>query len=243
MTDDYPEFTLIQGDARRLPIDPSEVAAVVSDPPYGMNWDTDSKRFSGGKSKLINRKPGDGRSDWGRITSDDEPFDPTPWLDFPQVVLWGANHYGERLPVGTTLVWIKRNDHRFGTFLSDAEIGWMKGGHGVYCFKKVFQPHDRAYENQGKAAHPSQKPVELMAWAIRRLRLEPGSLILDPYCGSASTGVAALRLGYRFVGIEKDARWLKVAARRLKRALLPDVWATQHKPLPGQMSMFAEATP
>lgn len=60
--------------------------AIISDPPYGMDWDTDSTRFTGGAHKR-----GDGREDWGDIHGDAEPFNPTPWLVWPRVVLFGCN--------------------------------------------------------------------------------------------------------------------------------------------------------
>jgi DNA modification methylase len=216
-----PDATLHLGDWRDIlpTLDTSRIAAVVTDPPYGMKWDTDSTRFSGGRSKE-NRYLHQGRSDWGAIESDDEPFDPSPWLGFPKVVLWGANHYAARLPVGTTLVWLKKGDNHFGTFLSDAEIGWQKGGHGVYAFRKNFPPSCRIQEGgiRGKAAHPTQKPVGLMRWCIARLKLPPGSTILDPYMGSGTTGVAAVELGHDFIGIEVKPAHFATADRRVVSA-------------------------
>jgi site-specific DNA-methyltransferase (adenine-specific) len=193
--------------------------AVVSDPPYGMKWNTDSTRFSGGRSEKIGRKRGDGRSDWPEIRGDAESFDPSPWIAFPKVVLWGANHYAARLPIGTTLIWVNKNDHTFGTFLSDAEIGWMKGGHGVYCKRVIFQPPTRAKEGGGAVAHPTQKPIALMRWCIERLKLKPGTTIFDPYMGSGTTGVAAAQLGLSFIGCEIDPGYFKVARRRIDAAL------------------------
>jgi site-specific DNA-methyltransferase (adenine-specific) len=187
-----------------------KVDAIVADPPYGMKWNTDSTRFTANQHKR-----GDGRADWGEIASDDQPFDPSPWLGFPKVILFGANHYAAKLPVGTTLVWLKKADHLFGTFLSDAEIGWMKGGHGVYVFRKQFPPPCRMKEGGGKVAHPSQKPIALMRWCIERLKLNPGATILDPYMGSGSTGVAAVELGFDFIGIESDPIHFATAQRRL----------------------------
>jgi site-specific DNA-methyltransferase (adenine-specific) len=196
------------------------ITAVVTDPPYGMDWDTDSTRFSGGQSPNRRRYRGEGRDDWGDIEGDGEPFDPTPWLGFPKVVLFGANHYAEKLPVGTTLVWIKKADHLFGTFLSDAEIGWMKGGYGVYCFRKQFPPPCRIKEGgvPGKAAHPTQKPVALMEWCLEKLKLKPGDTVLDPYMGSGTTGVACVRLGLNFIGMEKVAGHKANADRRIRSA-------------------------
>jgi site-specific DNA-methyltransferase (adenine-specific) len=193
------------------------VDAVVTDPLYGMKWNTDSTRFSGGQSG-DKRYLIEGRGDWGKITSDDRPFEPAPWLAFPKVILWGANHYAARLPVGTTLVWVKKADHLFGTFLSDAEVGWMKGGYGVYCFRKQFPPPSRMKENGGKVAHPNQKPLSLMKWCINRLKLKPGATIFDPYMGSGTTGVAAAQLGLSFIGCEIDPGYFATARRRIKAA-------------------------
>jgi site-specific DNA-methyltransferase (adenine-specific) len=192
------------------------VDAIVTDPPYGMSWNTDSTRFTGGQRDI---ERGDGRADWGSVRNDDKPFDPAPWLAFPKVVLWGANHYAAKLPVGTTLVWLKKADHLFGTFLSDAEIGWMKGGYGVYCHRKQFPPPSRMAEAGGQVAHPTQKPIDLMRWCIRRPNLPAGSVVFDPYMGSGTTGIAAVQEGMRFVGCEIDPTHFATAVRRLSHAV------------------------
>src|SRR5690606_5232030 len=88
------------GDNAEVPVDLAAVA-VVSDPPYGMAWNTDSTRFTGGGVKR-----GVGREDWGAIQQDATSFDPARWLAAPEVILWGANHFAQRLPVGSTLVWM-----------------------------------------------------------------------------------------------------------------------------------------
>ena len=219
-TSDRP-VTVVEGDCLEMvpALLAAGVAAVVSDPPYGMNWNTDSTRFTGGNRAATR---GDGRDNWGAVRNDAVPFDPRPWIEFPKVVLFGANHYAARLPVGTTLVWVKKADHLFGTFLSDAEIAWMKGGHGVYCFRKQFPPPSRMAESgDGRCAHPTQKPVDLMRWCIRRLKLPHGSLILDPFAGSGTTGEAAKIMGKRAVLIEREERYCEVAARRLAQDVLP----------------------
>jgi DNA modification methylase len=202
------------GDCRDILPTLPKVDAVITDPPYGMDWDTDSTRFTGGGYKR-----GDGREDWGAIAGDSEAFDPQPWLRFPRVVMFGANHYGEWLPVGTTLVWIKKADHLFGTFLSDAELAWMKGGHGVYCYRKQFPPPSRMAENGGgEVAHPTQKPVGLMAWCMDRAKVDRGMIVLDPYMGSGSTGVAAVTTERQFIGIEREPKYFDIACRRIEDA-------------------------
>src|SRR6187399_103066 len=96
--------TLYHADSRELAAD-LEADAVVTDPPYGMAWDTDTRRFTGGGYHNVKRR-GHGRAP-GAVLGDTEPFDPSPWLGYSEVILWGSNHYGARLPVGTTLVWLK----------------------------------------------------------------------------------------------------------------------------------------
>lgn len=216
------DITIIHGDCLDvLPtLDRSEIAAVVTDPPYGMGWRTDSTRFSGGND-AGKRYRSQGKSDWGEIAEDDRPFDPTPWLDFLRVILWGSNHYAARLPIGTTLVWIKRYESQFGTFLSDAEIAWQKGGHGAYCFLEARGNTQRVKEGGGETAHPTQKPLALMIWCIERLKLPPNSLILDPYAGSGTTGVAALKTGHRAILIEREAKYIPTIERRIAEARTP----------------------
>lgn len=204
---------------------PIKADAVISDPPYGVNWNTDSTRFSGGKSSAIRRKArGDGRSDYGAIKGDAEPFDPKPWIEYPRCVLFGANHYSQRLPVGTTLVWIKKAAHLWGSFLSDAELAWMKGGYGVYVFQKNFPPTTRAIDARGDPCrpvgiHPTQKPVALMAWCMDMAKVPPGAVVLDPYMGSGTTGIACLRTGRNFIGMELDVTHYQTACNRIANEL------------------------
>lgn len=179
---------------------------VISDPPYGMKWDGRITAGRGGHS------PGMKSSNFGEtILHDDEPFDPAPWLDYPKAVLFGSNHYAQRLPVGTTLVWLKRFDEGFGSFLSDAEVAWMKGGHGVYVKRDTSlmgETMDRL--------HPTQKPVALMAWCLEMAKVPAGATVCDPYMGSGTTGIACLRTGRNFIGVEKDATHFSTALERMR---------------------------
>lgn len=93
---------------------------------------------------------------------------------------------------------------------------WNGGGkRGVYT-------HPVNTGRQGE--HPTEKPVPLMAEIIADFT-RPGQLICDPFCGSGTTGVAAVKLGRRFVGIEKDERWFDLSCRRVEAALKePDMF-------------------
>lgn len=197
-------ITLYHGDCRAIA--PSlEYDAVVSDPPYGMAENTNRNRFSG-------PRVGGGKRWDAPIHDDDKPFDPSPWIDRPSI-LWGCNHYAARLPVGSTLVWIKRNDGAFGSFLSDAELAWRRGGHGVYCYRRVWTG---AAGEDADGVHPCQKPVDLMRWCVGMV----DGVILDPFMGSGTTLVAAKMEGREAVGIEIEERYCEIAANRLSQGVL-----------------------
>jgi site-specific DNA-methyltransferase (adenine-specific) len=63
--------------------------------------------------------------------------------------------------------------------------------------------------------HPTVKPLALMRW-LTRLLCPPGGMVLDPFAGSGSTGAAAIVEGRRFLGIERDQRYVPIACARIK---------------------------
>ena len=197
--------TLYLGDCRDILPTLGKVDAVVTDPPYGIKWDGRVSVGKNGHGKTAARALHFGVT----IEGDDSPFDPGPWLAYSQVILWGYNHFAARLPVGTTLVWIKRMDGGFGSFLSDAEIAWKKGGHGVYCRRDTSLMGETL-----ERAHPTQKPVGIMEWCLGMT----DGCVLDPFMGSGTTGVAAMRLGRKFIGIEIEPRYFDIACRRIEDA-------------------------
>lgn len=206
------DATLYCGDCMEILSTLGKVDAVVTDPPYGMANNPDSRRFSGSTPEIKRRRGHGGGRFRNMIEGDNRPFDPSPFIIFNQVILWGANHYAARLPVGTSLVWIKRNDEAYGTFLSDAEIGWQKGGCGVYCFRDLSMK-----ANERDRQHPNQKPLSLMQWCIERISY-PDSIILDPFMGSGTTGVACANLGRKFIGIEIEPKYFDIACERIRLA-------------------------
>jgi DNA modification methylase len=126
-------------------------------------------------------------------------------------------------------------------------VVWDKGnmglGNGFRCQHELvmhFTYGDPEYHDKGTAnilqcrrvtaddrEHQTQKPVDLMRQLIKVV-CPPGGVVLDPFCGSGSTGVAALLAGRRFVGIEKDPDCLAVAERRLRETCeMPALFASQ----------------
>lgn len=210
-----PGITVYHGDCLDILPHLEPVDALISDPPYGMKWDVDTTRFSGGAETSRSRR-GYGNSDATTVLNDDQPFDPAPFLGFPRVILFGSNHFAQRLPVGTTLVWVKRLDPAFGSFLSDAEVAWQSGGHGVYCFRDLSMKSE-----ERERAHPTQKPLPLMKWCIQRAgKIEDVRTILDPFMGSGTTLRAAKDLGRNCIGIELEEKYCEIAVNRLRQEVL-----------------------
>lgn len=80
-----------------------------------------------------------------------------------------------------------------------------------YCAKA--SKKDRGEGND----HPTCKPTALMQWLVR-LVCRRGGVVLDPFCGSGSTGVACMREGMRFVGIEREEHYCEISRRRVSEA-------------------------
>lgn len=214
---------LILGDCRVILLQLGRVDAVVTDPPYGIAF----CKGSGGKgmSRIRNAAP---------IFGDDADFDPGPWLSYPHVILWGANHFAARLPHGRWLAWDKlAGVPEFDSF-SDVEFAWCKGRGKDRIFNHLWKGVIKESEKTaGKAQerwHPTQKPVALMRWCIEQLP-ETCDVILDPYMGSGSTGVACVKLGRRFIGIEIESKYFEIAIRRIESAVRqPDLFIKQPEP-------------
>jgi DNA modification methylase len=205
--------TLYLGDCRDILPTLGKVDAVVTDPPYGINLNTDNRRFSGGNVASVAKRGNNiGSANGTRIIGDKKPFDPTFLLNIPgDKIIWGWNNYPDKLPRGACLIWLKRNDAAFGSFLSDAELAWMSKGHGVYCKRDL---SNAAIANE--RVHPTQKPVSLMEWCLGFV--PKAETILDPFMGSGTTGVAAVQMGRKFIGIEREPKYFDIACKRIEQA-------------------------
>ena len=76
-------------------------------------------------------------------------------------------------------------------------------------------PHERGNNQQGLNFHKTQKPLRLVAYLLM-LYTNPGDLVLDCFAGSCTTGLAAMKLGRRFIGIEKERSFFEIGCRRLE---------------------------
>lgn len=210
---------LYQGDCLEVLPTLGRFDAVVTDPPYGIDW-----------------KPRVNHADQHDHWRDDRAFDPAPFLAVGRYHLfWGGQYYADRLPLSEGwLTWVKRpidmdfsNDNRS---YATTELAWRDWGKAKFM-AHVWDGGMRAGSEANRTfCHPSQKPVELMEWCIRQLPAEAVS-ILDPYLGSGTTGVAAVKLGRKFTGIEIDPGYFDIAVKRISDALKqPDFFVEPPKP-------------
>lgn len=185
-----------------------KVDCVIADPPYGIAF------AHGGGGGCLARSTAFAHE---AIYGDDKPFDPSPFLEAAEVVLWGANHFSQWLPSESRwLTWDKRagmtsNDQ------ADCEHAWTNLGGPARMWSHKWNGMIRDGEESGvPRVHPMQKRVAIMLWCVGMTK---GETVVDPYMGSGTTGVACVRLGRQFIGIEKEPRYFEIAVKRIKAEL------------------------
>ena len=201
--------TIYHGDCREILPGLPKVDLVLTDPPYGIGY---SHGVGGGNLA------GSTKFDHHPIYGDDKPFDPSPWLGFDAVVLWGANHYASRLPDSKFwLVWDKR-DGMGSNDQADCEMAWVKGKGNARIFRHIWNGMLKASERGIPRDHPTQKPEALMAWCLSYF--PDSKTILDPFMGSGTTLRAAKDLGRKAIGIEIEEKYCEIAAKRMAQEVL-----------------------
>jgi site-specific DNA-methyltransferase (adenine-specific) len=181
--------------------------AIITDPPYGISHRR-GKCADRGKGVTLGAT---------EMIGDSEPFDPSPWVKYPSVVLWGANWFADHLPAGRWLIWDKQDYGGSGDF-SEAEIAWHNKGKAIKIFRHMWLGVQRASEVGESRTHPTQKPVALMAWCIKQAGLP--ACVIDPFAGSGSTLIAAKNLNRKAIGIEIEEKYCEIAAKRLSQEVL-----------------------
>ncbi len=210
--------TLYLGDCREIMPTLGKVDTVVTDPPYGINYDP--KTYAGSFA--------DG------VSGDKTEFDPAFLLAVPgRKILWGANNYAATLPRGGWFVWDKRCSEAADRLLgSPFELAWTDNAKSFRIARILHAGKLNAdgQWDQLSRVHPTQKPIKLMQWCIQQLPATTQT-VLDPFMGSGTTGVAAVSLGRKFVGIEIEQKYFDIACRRISEALKQqDLFIEKPKP-------------
>ena len=228
---------LILGDCRDILPTLGKVDAVVTDPPYGVG-------FAGSATKHSQR---DGNSY--------ASFDDTP-----------ENVLAECVPAVRAAVAICRSGivtpgnacaHLYDRPRATGAIfypsGASAGPWGFTCSQPLFYYGRDPYLMRGlgsqpngfsttepteKNGHPCPKPIKQTEWMVRRVSF-PGETILDPFMGSGTTGVACVKLGRKFIGIEIDEGYFDIACERIRKAYAqPDMFIAPPIEKPKQEAML-----
>lgn len=183
--------------------------AVITDPPYGIGYKGSSKA-----QQVNGKKTTPQHLAVATITGDDKDFDPAPLLDLaPFVLMFGANHYSSRLPRGGWHLWDKLDGAPSDSF-SDCEFIWTSKPGASRIFRYLWKGICQAGE-KGLRYHQNQKPIALMKWCVQ---MAPGEVVVDPYMGSGSTGVASMQLNRKFIGVEIEPHYFDIACERITNA-------------------------
>ena len=196
-----------------------KVDAVITDPPYGINIANQPTNY--------HRKNG-----W----ADKKNWDTSPpdaWLlesiisHGEVAVVWGGNYFGLS-PSRCWLVWHKPDGPQS---FSKVELAWTNmdklAGYFRYTISET---------NPERVGHPTQKPLALMKWCIEYCNNRPQT-ILDPFMGSGTTGVAAVQMGRKFVGIEREPKYFDIACKRIEQAVAQGQLFAEQPSKPEQLTI------
>lgn len=244
-TEQIGDCTLYLGDCREiLPLLP-KVDAVVTDPPYGVNFN--------GKSGHYRNEPSAKRDDTYRSYED------TP-ENFSAIVLPALREALAQARSGLVFM-SSRNVQMLpkgelgGIYLPNgcgrSSWGFQNFMHAVLYGPDPYMLAGKGCRPNGKyglygndsnqISHPCAKPLAAMLWAVNRASLERQT-ILDPFMGSGTTGVACVKLGRKFIGIEIDEGYFEIACKRIRDCYAqPDMFVEQAKPKAEQLQLLGAA--
>jgi site-specific DNA-methyltransferase (adenine-specific) len=195
--------TLYLGDCRDVLPTLGKVDAVVTDPPFGMAFQSNHRA----KKHLA--------------IAADENTDLLLWAcnleaSHSKYVFCRWDNLGEMAKPKSCITWVKNNwsmgdlQHEHGRqteialFYPGPDHFWPKG-----------RPSDVVYANRtGNELHPTQKPLSLMKEMVEWTH----GVVFDPFMGSGTTGVACVKLGRSFIGIEREPKYFDIAYRRIEEA-------------------------
>lgn len=199
--------TLYNADCRDVLPLLGKVDAIVTDPPYGIAFATNRGFSSWDKTEIANDRDTVARDEALRLAGCDS------------ALVFGSWKMPKPEGTHTVLIWDKGDAAGMG----DLSVPWKPNHEEIYVIGKGFKGHRGpailrhsivTWESAGRC-HPNQKPVSLMRALIAKV---DGNVILDPFLGSGSTGVAAVMEGRDFIGIEVDPDHFETSCRRIREA-------------------------
>lgn len=184
------------------------VDLMLTDPPYGINVNKMVLGLGGGIWRKIDRRGGT----WDQKSMSPEQRDECLRIGQNQVIFGG--NYFDLPPSRCWFIWDKRVNLSSDDY-ADCEMAWTSFDKVTriirYLWRGMLQGN---MANREIKYHPTQKPLPVMQWILERYS-KPDELILDPFCGSGTTCVAAKRLGRRYIGIDISEEYCEITRQRL----------------------------
>lgn len=193
------DATLYLGDCREILPTLAPVDAVVTDPPYGIEFAAQPTKWQ--------RRAGMTSKGWDDARPSRVAFD---WIAerCDEAIIWGGNYFTDYLPPSRGwLSWVKPDAP---PSMASFELAWTSFDQNS---RQISQSIGAT--NAEREGHPTQKPLRVMEWTLSFL--PNAKRILDPFMGSGTTGVACLKLDRQFIGIEIEPRYFDIACRRIER--------------------------
>lgn len=215
--------TLYLGDCAEILPTLCNVDAVVTDPPYKLN------ETSGSTTNSSKQHKWQGFIKAADVNAGIEQLHWKDWVDLLNLanpchlfvfcndknIVNALNAFG--LPLHNILVWEKDNCTPNRWFMKNGEfILFMHNGKSVPIKHLGSKTVNKFKSVLGKEKqHPTQKPLELMTFLVSNCL---GKNVLDPFMGSGTTGVAAVQMGRKFIGIEREKKYFDIACQRIENA-------------------------
>ena len=176
---------------------------LLSDPPYGMNLDTDFSKMPRGDNT------------YSPVVGDDKPFEASVILELfpsPKMALWGGGWFYHSLPPGGSwVIWDKQPQHTVAGPQNHFEECWIYPHKKRVIIRYLWTGYT-AKEKDEERYHPTQKPLGVITELAKFLG--EWGLCVDPFLGSGTTLIAAEQLGRRCMGLEIEPRYVDVCVKR-----------------------------
>lgn len=221
------DCTLLLGDCLDILPTLGKVDAVVTDPPWGIG------ELSGTTSKERNRND---------YLSYDDTEENIHNVVLPAINMsMNLSNSRALIACGQKQLWNYPRPRAIGGFYQPAAVGmspWGFAGYNPVLFYGK-DPRDGKGQNSTMTTlteksscseHPCAKPLKAMLWMVTKASL-PNETILDPFMGSGTTGVACVKIGRKFIGIEREPKYFEIACKRIEQAYAqPDLFVAPPAP-------------
>ena len=200
--------TIYHGDCREILPTLEPVDLVLTDPPYGVNYDgTWLSQMNLAKHTPPNKTDA--------LIIGDEGMDVQFLFSYPKWIVFGFPYIYNPQATGW-LTWDKQpgldSDRTMGTPVEMASSNVWKGFRLVRCMWAGYMRDN----GESRFAHPTQKPQKVIDWCVKKTE----GIILDPFLGSGTTCYCAKKLNRNSIGIEIEEKYCEIAAKRCMQTVM-----------------------